>query len=931
MTTPILQIYNLAQSFFLDAETVKGAKTVGISCIELFFRQKPNPTGNKSGLIDPGVVLFICETDADKRPLLDSIISGSYDNEIARVEYADISTSSDASRGTKFKFKNPVNLDTNKEYAFVVKFDGNENFILWSSKQGDNLLGTNKSSPGPSGKFVGNYYTTLLVGPTVAGSDNVNSSPAWKFLSDTDLKFRVYVARYSVNGNPIGNTSFASTFSANTVINYGAGGDGANVIYGASSITFKVGTSNYEYITYDRKNSKPQIKGGERIYQNTVFWPGGSTNGVTVGVAKNSYLVVANTLLPNGQSFNWNNLYTAGSLPEYIVVVSLNDGGAGKRRTDIRKIVAIESDTVLRVDEPFNFTNSVSYFIKSPVGQVDFIDKSKFFDLKYKVDNLHKKRTKQDLLVLKNSNANSSFRFVQDTALSITITDQGASYSNTDYIAVFGYEDSAQVKGNYPAIANIVTNSSGNITAIHLSNVGSGFVNTGNVKFVVATGATTGLTASSANNSSGSGATLGLEVGSMLRSEFDGDERAGGYFANCRIINLEISEITPQVNLNNPAGTVYNTFYYNPYYMLQNSSTNLGVSYFVDNNLTANRKPVKMFQRNSLDYKNIPVMPSRSNEFSIVDPSTGNPNTTAPASGGGVLELVATSNNDYVCIQPEDITLTFSRFNINNDYTGENKDYGNADSKHITTKVNFPNGRFAEDLLVYLTAYRPFNTDIKVFSRIHNSKDPEAFDDKDWTMMELRTANIYSSSADSENYIEMEFGFSQSPNTAISLAGSINVENTSTLTVIGSGTSFSTNATANLQVNDLVKIYSPLFPNSYSLSVVTAVTSDTQLTIAKPITDAAITGNGLKMDLIGRVGNNSVAGIGYPLQAFNNKLNDNVVRYFNSSMVEYDTYDSMQIKIVLLSDIAQVNSASATVIPTTIPRVDDIRAVGVTA
>ena len=46
------------------------------------------------------------------------------------------------------------------------------------------------------------------------------------------------------------------------------------------------------------------------------------------------------------------------------------------------------------------------------------------------------------------------------------------------------------------------------------------------------------------------------------------------------------------------------------------------------------------------------------------------------------------------------------------------------------------NNKFAEDLLVFLTAYRPANTDIKVFARIHNSDDPEAFDDKDWTMLE---------------------------------------------------------------------------------------------------------------------------------------------------------------------------------------------------
>jgi hypothetical protein len=269
--------------------------------------------------------------------------------------------------------------------------------------------------------------------------------------------------------------------------------------------------------------------------------------------------------------------------------------------------------------------------------------------------------------------------------------------------------------------------------------------------------------------------------------------------------------------------------------------------------------------------------------------------------------------------------------NINNDYTNENTNYGNADSKHITTKVNFANGRFAEDLLVYLTAYRPLNTDIKVFARIHNSKDTEAFDDKDWTLLDIIDGNIYSSSANPDDYIEMTFGFPQSPNVAISLAGTANVENTTTTNVIGFGTTWSTNATANLKSNDLVKIYSPLFPNTFALAVVDTVASDTRFTIKKPITNTTINGTGLTVELIGRVGNSTVASLGYPLQAFNNVLNDNVVRYFSRSMVEYDTYDSMQLKVVLLSDLDQVSNNDPASIPTTYPRVDDVRAVGVTA
>jgi hypothetical protein len=198
-------------------------------------------------------------------------------------------------------------------------------------------------------------------------------------------------------------------------------------------------------------------------------------------------------------------------------------------------------------------------------------------------------------------------------------------------------------------------------------------------------------------------------------------------------------------------------------------------------------------------------------------------------------------------------------------------------------------------------------------------------------MLELRSGNIYSSSAAADNYIEMEFGFQNSPNVAFDLAGTVNVATTSTVTVIGTGTTFSTNATANLQVDDLVKIYSPLFPNSYAISVVTAVDSDTQFTISSPTGNADITGSGLKVGFIGRVGNSSINALGYPLQAFNNRNNDNVARYYSSSMMEYDTYDTLQLKLVFLADISQVDSPSSNVLPTTIPRVDDIRAVGVTS
>ena len=438
------------------------------------------------------------------------------------------------------------------------------------------------------------------------------------------------------------------------------------------------------------------------------------------------------------------------------------------------------------------------------------------------------------------------------------------------------------------------------------------------------------------------------------------------------------------------------------------------------------------------------------------------------------------SNNDFSApfIDPEIIRTHFAKYVINNDYTDEHTNYGNAYSKHITSKVNFATERFAEDLLVYLTAYRPSNTDIKVYARIHNSKDPEAFDDKDWTLLELVDGvGVFSSKDNSADFREYTYNFTQFPNTDVTLVGTANVQQGQAF-ITGSGTLFSNSSVfatfnsntgvanttdfislspqpfangdsvtyyvaagntavtglsnntiyyvvqantsgiklastkngANINItagvsetghslyrtavvpDDLIKIYSPLFPNNYVIHVVNTVVNSTYLTIKRTFgdlsanlsgtvsvnttsttvegTSTAFTADFATGDFIAVWSNSSVYEVreissitdadtlivdsaftfanttsnyailtasdflgtdrtigglkidrlAFKHQAFNNKPNDNVVRYYNSSMVEFDTFDTYQLKIVLLSDNDQI-----------VPKVDDIRSIGVSA
>lgn len=227
-----------------------------------------------------------------------------------------------------------------------------------------------------------------------------------------------------------------------------------------------------------------------------------------------------------------------------------------------------------------------------------------------------------------------------------------------------------------------------------------------------------------------------------------------------------------------------------------------------------------------------------------------------------------------------------------------------AESKHITTKVAFANNRFAEDLRVYMTAYRPANTDIKVYARVHNSADPDAFDDRAWTPLEYKeNASRYSSKDDEGDFVEYELGLPLYADSAQVLAGTFTTTLSSN-TVTAQGVTPS----ANLAAGDVVKLYNPLIPQDYIIDVV-SVANSSAVQLATPIANNNLVGSGFKIDRLK-----------YYNTAFNNITNDNVARYYNSSLVTFDKFNAMQVKIVFLSDSTYIA-----------PKVDQIQVIGVSA
>ena len=97
---------------------------------------------------------------------------------------------------------------------------------------------------------------------------------------------------------------------------------------------------------------------------------------------------------------------------------------------------------------------------------------------------------------------------------------------------------------------------------------------------------------------------------------------------------------------------------------------------------------------------------------------------------------------------------------INNDNTGETGNYGNANARYISKRVTLADGQEAEDLKVFVSAYKPAGSEIDVYARIQNPTDGEDFRDKQYTKLtQITASNTVSSIINREDFIEVEYGF----------------------------------------------------------------------------------------------------------------------------------------------------------------------------
>jgi hypothetical protein len=321
--------------------------------------------------------------------------------------------------------------------------------------------------------------------------------------------------------------------------------------------------------------------------------------------------------------------------------------------------------------------------------------------------------------------------------------------------------------------------------------------------------------------------------------------------------------------------------------------------------------------------------------------------------------------------------------------TGANKDPVQLANAIITTaeyySESYDNGYFAapryisksvglaepaEDILVYLAAYRPASASIFVYAKISNEGDPNQYSSKDWTLLYERSSpSLVSSSVNIDDQVELSYSFPQSvnlfPNSVSFLGTTVTTKTYSSGGASGAFTFIVASNVTNIELGQIV--VGTYVPDN---TVVTAIDSVTRtITLSKAFTgqasgsytfripnttvtlystDNLYVGSYIYLydpdlskynvrQVTGVLDNNTIyidsppsfsssdASIGtIPIKsrhsAFLNDQNFNIVRYVTSDDLVFDSYSTFSIKIVL-------GSTSTTIVP----RVADMRVLAIQA
>ncbi len=186
-----------------------------------------------------------------------------------------------------------------------------------------------------------------------------------------------------------------------------------------------------------------------------------------------------------------------------------------------------------------------------------------------------------------------------------------------------------------------------------------------------------------------------------------------------------------------------------------------GTKYVQDNTRVIQNNIELEFNNNTRYFLGETDERSASNDFRTGVTPSGKPCSNSTL----VVEATLTSDSNFVSpvidLAKNSMILIKNRVNANT--TNEHTRLGGADAKYISKTITLEDGMEAEDLKLYITANKPANTEILVYTKIWNASDPQLFDDKVWSKMIIEASEAARNTNDPDEYLEYVYSFASTP------------------------------------------------------------------------------------------------------------------------------------------------------------------------
>jgi hypothetical protein len=166
--------------------------------------------------------------------------------------------------------------------------------------------------------------------------------------------------------------------------------------------------------------------------------------------------------------------------------------------------------------------------------------------------------------------------------------------------------------------------------------------------------------------------------------------------------------------------------------------------------------------------------------FSITGTGGSSANVTIVTDGSGVISSAYISSAGSGYYEDASVTLTGGTSGEISIQDELGSDGGNCKTRYISRRVTLKDGFDAQDLKVFVNAYKPKDTDIKIYYRVHNAEDPANFEDKPYVLFTQETdSNLYSSN---ENDVQ-EYVYRSSANSITYAVGTQTYDNFKTFAI----------------------------------------------------------------------------------------------------------------------------------------------------